>query len=60
MSHLRPEFEDRNYNQSLLDMEITTEKIIKVINAMKQSKSQCPEMTHLRLLKKHATLSVHL
>ena len=45
-----PQFGDRNYSQPLLDVEITTEKVVKAINVLKLSKSQGPDMIHPRLL----------
>ncbi|MEW8545255.1 MAG: reverse transcriptase family protein [Candidatus Thiodiazotropha sp.] len=46
-----PTFEDRHFEHPLLDIEITEEKVCKVINALKIDKSQGPDRLHPRLLK---------
>ena len=46
-----PEFQERNYDRSRLDIEITEEKIKKIINALKPGKSQDPDKIHPRILK---------
>ena len=46
-----PRFDDRNFLNPLMDIEITPEKVSKSINALKIGKSQGPDLIHPRLLK---------
>ena len=46
-----PEFEERNYDSALTDIEINKDQISKIINALKPNKSQGPDRIHPRILK---------
>ena len=46
-----PEFEERNYDSALIDIEINEEQISKIVNALKPNKSQGPDRIHPRILK---------
>ena len=46
-----PEFEERNYDSVLMDIEINKDQISKIINALKPNKSQGPDRIHPRILK---------
>ena len=49
-----PEFEERNYDSALMDIEINEEQISKIINALKPNKSQGPDRIHPRILKENS------
>ena len=42
-----PEFEERNYDSALMDIEINEEQISKIVNTLKPNKSQGPDRMHL-------------
>ena len=46
-----PDFQERNYDFALMDIEIEEGKISKIINALKPDKSQGPDRIHPRILK---------
>ena len=46
-----PEFEERNYDSALMDIEINEEQISKFISALKPNKSQGPNRIHPRITK---------
>ena len=46
-----PEFEERNYDSALIDIEINEEQISKIVNDLKPNKSQGPDRIHPRILK---------
>ena len=47
-----PEFEERNYDSALMDIEINEEQISKIINTLKPNKSRDHDRIHPRILKK--------
>ena len=46
-----PAFDDRQYDQPLTSINVTNEKIVKVINELKANKSQGPDDFHPKLIK---------
>ena len=46
-----PDFQERNYDFALMDIEIEEGKFSKIINALKPDKSQGPDRIHPRILK---------
>ena len=46
-----PEFQERNYDSALIDIEINEEQISKIVKALKPNKSQGPDRIHPRILK---------